>query len=368
MDGWNVVCVNKAEMRIAWLDTLRGVGIILVVLGHLYVTEARLTYIFSFHMPLFFFISGFFFNEGRYPNLYTALIRGLRTRIVPYLFFCALSPVIIATGDAWMNGTGFFREIAEEGAYLFQIERIYDVAYATGERLEHIENVALWFLPCLFLTETAFTVLHKVTRGERKKLLLALAGISVAAYAESVTVATPLPWTLNGALTGLVFYGCAFIIKEQAGPGLVPAAKRKAAAVSMWAVAMVLSVSLAFLNGRVDMNTNRYGNYFLFYGAAASGIAAYTVMARMLPAARWLMYLGRNSMIIFGLHIPIATVVLAARNAALPSILPLLASSKITSVMSEDIVAVVCAAISFLVLIPCIILMNRYIPFVMGKK
>ncbi len=55
-----------SEKRIEWIDVLKGIGIILVILGHTHVLFR--TYIFSFHMPLFFFISGYLFTIDRYKN------------------------------------------------------------------------------------------------------------------------------------------------------------------------------------------------------------------------------------------------------------------------------------------------------------
>ena len=55
------------ENRILWVDAARGIGMMLVVLGHAISDTtmdnpllSRLFYfIYSFHMPLFFFISGY---------------------------------------------------------------------------------------------------------------------------------------------------------------------------------------------------------------------------------------------------------------------------------------------------------------------
>ena len=45
-----------------FIDFLKGIGIILVVIGHVSQNERINDFIYSFHMPLFFFISGFLFN------------------------------------------------------------------------------------------------------------------------------------------------------------------------------------------------------------------------------------------------------------------------------------------------------------------
>ena len=57
--------------RLDWIDIAKGIGIILVVLGHTLVPQVRETgfagflwiFIYNFHMPLFFFLSGYLFEK-----------------------------------------------------------------------------------------------------------------------------------------------------------------------------------------------------------------------------------------------------------------------------------------------------------------
>lgn len=46
------------------IDVLKGIGIILVVIGHSGCPNLLKDFIYSFHMPLFFIASGYFFNEN----------------------------------------------------------------------------------------------------------------------------------------------------------------------------------------------------------------------------------------------------------------------------------------------------------------
>lgn len=48
--------------RIVSFDILKGGGILLVILGHIQIPYMLKTVIYSFHMPLFFFVSGCFFR------------------------------------------------------------------------------------------------------------------------------------------------------------------------------------------------------------------------------------------------------------------------------------------------------------------
>ncbi len=47
--------INERKQRIAYLDVARGIGILLVILGHIAPTGTPLRMaIYSFHIPLFF--------------------------------------------------------------------------------------------------------------------------------------------------------------------------------------------------------------------------------------------------------------------------------------------------------------------------
>ena len=55
---------KTVKKRIEYIDIARGIAIILMVIGHV-VSGYKRAIIFSFHMPLFIIISGFFFKPGR---------------------------------------------------------------------------------------------------------------------------------------------------------------------------------------------------------------------------------------------------------------------------------------------------------------
>ena len=55
--------------RILWLDMAKGIGILLIMIGHLGISvipEAKPVqiWLYSFHIPTFFFLSGYLFSIG----------------------------------------------------------------------------------------------------------------------------------------------------------------------------------------------------------------------------------------------------------------------------------------------------------------
>lgn len=85
-----MTAAGKAEKREPYLDCLRGTGIVFVVLGHLNPGLVPETWIYSFHMFLFFFLSGFLFH--RKMNFGQQTAAAAKSCLIPYFFwsFCAV--------------------------------------------------------------------------------------------------------------------------------------------------------------------------------------------------------------------------------------------------------------------------------------
>ena len=104
--------------RNAVFDYAKGIGIVLVVYGHVArgVFNAGLpidagffarvdTLIYSFHMPLFFFLSGLFFLHSLHKRGYFALMRGKVDAILfPYVLWSLLQGGIEYGLSSYTNG------------------------------------------------------------------------------------------------------------------------------------------------------------------------------------------------------------------------------------------------------------------------
>ncbi len=76
---------NFNSGRVLWLDVMKGLGMIAVVCGHL--SSDRFVYV--FHMPLFFMISGFLMQVGRSDSVSYMRHSALRL-LIPYFVFLLL--------------------------------------------------------------------------------------------------------------------------------------------------------------------------------------------------------------------------------------------------------------------------------------
>lgn len=73
--------------RIEWIDIAKALGVVFVVLGHTGLPEVFRRWIYIFHMPLFFYISGMFFKP---VTLDVAIKKKGKAYLLPYFFFSSI--------------------------------------------------------------------------------------------------------------------------------------------------------------------------------------------------------------------------------------------------------------------------------------
>ena len=114
--------------RISWIDFARGITILLMVMGHSTIPKALSIYIWSFHMPLFFIVSGLFFEKNK-RTFKQQFKHKIHTLCVPYVVFS----LVVMAG---YYGTEYFKP--------------YELYLGW-------EGYALWFVPVLFFAEFLFS-------------------------------------------------------------------------------------------------------------------------------------------------------------------------------------------------------------------
>ena len=74
------------QPRMDWLDCVKAIGMILVYIGHCHIPGVN-KYIYLFHMPLFFIISGYLWNieKNKSMNFKTFFQKKFKSYIIPYV-------------------------------------------------------------------------------------------------------------------------------------------------------------------------------------------------------------------------------------------------------------------------------------------
>lgn len=334
-------------MRYYWIDSLKGMAIILVVIGHLNSISSELNqYIYSFHMPLFFFISGYLFNFEKYTDIGKEyILKKIYSLIIPYFFFSIISYLFYIIMDSLYQPQIQNIEVFKEGIF-FNLYVI--VCSASG----YLINTPLWFLPCLFITEVSFFILRKYFKRNYALLFIIIA-FSFIGFLYNSYVPLRLPWGADIALTGIVFYSTGYVFRRNYENSFY----RKSYLFIL--ILFLVHITLSFVNPRVDMYYLKYNNYFLFYISAFSGILFYTYMFKAIKPLKTLRFYGINSLTILGFHYLVKSVI----KYLLP---PLFKYSNVQ--ISENTIVIIQIVLTLVLVIPLIIITNRHFPYVAGTK
>ena len=334
--------------RLGYLDVLKAFAIFMVLIGHRTDSIILEQYIYSFHIPLFFWISGFLFNPLKYPQFRGFFYQRFRTILVPYFLFALLSFTFC-----------FFvvRGLSVRGQ-VYSLDPWYPfggIFYGIGiEPWRNPLDIALWFLPCLFVSEIVFWSINKYIKRNYFVFVLIIFGII--GYCASLWLPFRLPWSADVALTAVVFYGI--------GYGYRNMDKQVISLPLVWKISgtillAVLGFTLSVINGKADMNYNLYGNPLFFYCAAFSGIYFWYYVIRVLPHNRAVAYIGQNTIILVGL-LGISSFIIRGFHYLLFGALGSMGKSGIIETVIYSILAIS-------LLIPVMYLINRFAPFILGR-
>lgn len=325
--------------RIDWIDSFKAMGIILVVLGHNFLPEGVIKYIFSFHVPLFFFISGYLFKPQNYSGFISFLRKKVGTILLPYFCFFLISYAF------WLLVTRNYIE----NFYTKPLKPLAGMFYSIGIKSWLQPNIVLWFLTCLFVVEILFYILIRI---QNKKYLVAVLVIfSVLGYAAKFFMPFRLPWSADVAFVAVAFYGAAFLLKDKINLWMSRSWTAKALLAAGFMVANLIFMKL---NIRVDMNNNIYGNYFYFYLAAFCGIFAWMFVSGLVGNNKILNYIGRNTLIILTCHLIAQNILMVVA----------LFAFKISPEVTQHQILIFIPA-QFILLIPTIYIINKYARFLL---
>lgn len=277
--------------RIYWIDNLKAFAIFFVVLGHTDGIEAWLrTYLYSFHIPLFFFIAGYLVYPRVLEDRFPAFVRHYsQTLIIPYFLWGTVTYLV------WFFAGRFYgKDIL---LAIPPIKPILGMFYGVGANNWLRHNVILWFFPCLFFLHIIFYGLQKYCKGIL--MLYGLIALSILGCVIEKTCSSKLPWGIETALIALLFYSAGFMTRTTP-PIKLPSQKFWPPIIAC--ITLVIQIIGVQLNGRVDMNNGVYKSLILFYLTAFSGIIFWWIVAKSLPRIKLLSKIASETIVIFPLH------------------------------------------------------------------
>jgi acyltransferase len=277
------------DNRINWVDALKGFAIFLVFLGHTNLSNNNLQkYIYSFHIPLFFLISGLFFQQKQISQGFLPfIVQKVKTRLIPYISF-GLITYFIWLPQMILKRHGIYQGLQPATDNLYR--PLIGMVYGIGANDWLIHNANLWFLPCLFVTEILYFCSQWITTRLYVSIFFAMV-LSLIGYLDSIYLSIRLPFGFDVALTAFVFYSVGYMSRDYL--------LYRQLKIQYALLCFTIGIIASYYNSRIDMMENHYGNYILFYLAALSNIYVYIYIFKISPSNKIIKYIGKNSIPIF---------------------------------------------------------------------
>ncbi len=253
-----------SNLRVRWIDMVKGFGIFLMVIGHASgLPENIKLWIYGFHMPLFFILSGYtygMFDEKKFKNkgLYFIVKQKTKSYLKPYFILFFINLIIQTLFELLKYGGG--------GYELFKI-RNYLVAGLYSHDTNMPNCAPLWFLTCLFVAYIFFWIMVNQEKFY-KQILVAMIYFIILCFVlfiEKKYGIAQLPWHIDTALIASIFMLAGnFIYKFSPRISWLNQNIR----VVIYICGFVISSIAFFFNGRIIMVINQYHNMILFFISA----------------------------------------------------------------------------------------------------
>lgn len=306
------MAISINQKRINLYDIARGIGIILVYLGHVPPNIYFRRFIYSFHMPLFFIISGMLLNVDKYA-MKGFVISRTKSIIIPAISFILFSNVI-----------GLF----------------FSHDYRPG-----LPSI-IWFLFVLYFSECAVFSCWKKVSSTHYRIIISLTLLLAAIIMDYINF--KLPVALNVIPLAAFFVSFGNLFKEYI---------LKFSQMNVFFPILGGSLLILFSMYFEDYN-NMHKGHMVFSGlgiiVAVLGTLSITNISKYIDnydngIKRSLVLLGKNSLIIYGVHLSLITVV------GIP--------------LFKDDIFQYCALNLLVILLIAIIAfcVNRYAKFLLGK-
>ena len=267
--------------RLEWVDAAKGLGIVLVIAGHVWTSGPARDAIYAFHMPLFFLLAGY---VGKPRPMMDYMRRQGRSLLVPYIAFLLTIAAIDQLLERARGHLPIFRSW-EQAAH----DLLVGGAELSGP------FTIFWFIPCLFFARLAHNGLSLLWPDQRDwKWFAVMAGmLGIGIWLGEHSNFSPLG--LLSVPVALIFVW-AGALWQQAGPrGCV------VMLAGLVSVVILLSGPLVPLN----MKQGDYGSIpqsLLFALILSLGLCG---LARLLPPRKLWSWIGRRTLTIMYCHVAI---------------------------------------------------------------
>lgn len=294
--------VTPFVKRVDYIDIAKGIGIVLVVMGHNdfeLISPFAHKLIYSFHMPMFFFMSGMFFK----PDLPFWLFVQQRFKKVlkPFLFILLFL---------------YFTTISFSKISLLEASRrLIKAMYANGHYLDWVQ---LWFLPHLFAVSLfAYFFIYAVRRTGLFRFRWMILTVLYVIGVFSIKLFSPfeislfskdfelygLPFSLDIVLVSGFFFLLAYELNQKRYASLLESP------LTLFVSGLTLIFLVWYFPAKIDFNIRQFDSLPINTIEAILGILFMLALSKQFERVDWLSavfrYIGQASLVILIFQVPI---------------------------------------------------------------
>ena len=269
---------NLNNTRIEWIDMAKGYGIILVLIGHLNIPIIT-PLLYTFHIPLFFFLSGYVLKTDYSFKSY--LSKKIQKIIIPYFFL--MIPMIFANLLFEYGSPFSFNNLQTETCQFLIQER----------------HTAIWFLSCLFVLNILIYPILKIPDIIIQYGLVFF--ISILGLLLWRTGINSLPWNCDAAFVVLPFMYSGYIIKTKGIINKINIFNRPFAFFFFFITCLCGFINYKYTGWRVDLFYSLYEIEPLSYINSFVGIMTMIIVSKITKNYA-IKYIGHNSILYFAWH------------------------------------------------------------------
>ncbi|WP_353332461.1 acyltransferase family protein [Bacteroides sedimenti] len=280
------------KQRIEYIDLAKGFCILLVILHHIegpFEQTDINRLLMPFRMPLYYFLSGFFFH--RYAGFVNFTLRKINKLLVPCFFFLFIT-YLFYSGIWLING---------QYDSIFQIPK--NLLLSLSKDSIYL-NTPLWFFVSLFEVSVIFYIITVISErlsikfGGKKALMAIFCFSSGILGYEMGIYKIGLPFWLDTSITSIPFYYIGyFLIKET--DFLSSNKLDKYIPIILVALGLIVYILADFSNNRTNVY---HGNFIPFYLSAFSGTFFVLLLSKLIKKLPIVSVLGQYSGIVLGTH------------------------------------------------------------------
>lgn len=270
--------------RIEYIDVAKGIGIILVIVGHSHCPAEIRNFIYFFHIPFFFFISGVLLSQRRrFSEFVTDRVRYL---LVPYYVIAFISIVF-----------SFFlsRHYRNDLNVTNAIMNVLKMSFGIKADLESIYNGPLWFLPCLFYVQ----IFGYLIIGIKNDLVKILSVIILSILGILLQVGSQIGF--GSPLIALSFWFAGYMVKKQNSLQKIQSNRISLNIIAALCLLIIVGL-MKRIGGNLSMSNVTLSNYIWFIIGGTAGSMAILISAMAVETSRGIEFIGKNAIIIFGFH------------------------------------------------------------------